>query len=144
MPDITCPECGQLAHHEVIERSHEEFCTQCDYPLFWAPSAVPLAAEGSSNAATLRRLPGAGGRRRIGNKVCPECGELNPMAQVLCLRCNADLDPKPPPPEPPVAVYVEPPPLPPPEPARQSWYWWVLLAVMLALIFVVFVVVRWY
>ena len=95
MPDIVCPECGHLSSFVAIRRSSDEFCPQCDYPLFWAPTAVPMATPGSTNLATLRRLPGAGGRQRVGSKVCPECGELSPLTETHCIRCGADLDPKP-------------------------------------------------
>lgn len=121
MPDIVCPECGQVAHLVAIRRSAEEFCTQCDFPLFWAPSAVPTTTPGSSNAASLRRLPGAGGRQRLGSKICPECGELNPMVESYCIRCTADLDPKPVAPPPAPAPVVAAPPPPEPEPDVPWW-----------------------
>ena len=129
MPDIVCPECGQVAHLIAVRRSADEFCTHCDYPLFWAPSAVPMATPGSNNLATLRRLPGAGGRQRVGSKVCPECGELNPLKQTHCIRCAADLDPKP------VVVAAPPPilvapPAPPPAP-RPPWWPYPLIALIL-------------
>lgn len=130
MTDIVCPECGHESSFVAIRRSSEEFCPQCDYPLFWAPSAVPMATPGSTNTATLRRLPGAGGRHRVGSKVCPECGELSPLTETHCIRCGADLDPKPlPEPEPePIRQVVVPPPPPPPEPTRP---WWVIPAIVL-------------
>jgi uncharacterized paraquat-inducible protein A len=126
MPDIVCPECGQVAQLVAIRHAADEFCTKCDYPLFWAPSAVPTSSPGSSNMATMRRLPGAGGRQRVGSKVCPECGELNPLAESYCIRCTADLDPKPPPPpepEPEPIVFVPPPPEPEPAPEPPWWPW---------------------
>lgn len=141
MPDIVCPECGHEASFVAIRRSSDEFCPQCDYPLFWAPAAVPMATPGSSNLATLRRLPGAGGRQRVGSKVCPECGELNPVTETHCIRCGSDLDPKPlpePTPEPIRTVMLPPPPAPPPEPTRP---WWVIPAlVVLGVLNVVFLI----
>ena len=83
MPDIVCPGCSRVTQLVAVRRAADEFCSHCDYPLFWAPTAVPMATPGASNLATLRRLPGAGGRQRVGSKVCPECGELNPLADVL-------------------------------------------------------------
>ena len=83
MPDIVCPECGQVSRFVAIRRAAEEFCAHCDYPLFWAPTAVAMATPGVSSATTLRRLPGAGGRQRIGTRVCHECGELNALERVL-------------------------------------------------------------
>ncbi|MAT03656.1 MAG: hypothetical protein CL424_01230 [Acidimicrobiaceae bacterium] len=131
MPDIVCPECGHESSFVAIRRSSDEFCPQCDFPLFWAPTAVPMATPGSTNMATLRRLPGAGGRQRVGSKVCPECGELSPLTETHCIRCGADLDPKPvPAPEPePIREVLVPPPPPPPEPTRP---WWVIPAIVLA------------
>lgn len=131
MPDIVCPECGHESSFVAIRRAADEFCPQCDYPLFWAPTAVPMATPGSTNMATLRRLPGAGGRQRVGSKVCPECGELSPLTETHCIRCGADLDPKPEPvPEPePIREVVVPPPPPPPEPTRP---WWVIPGIVIA------------
>ena len=128
MAEIFCPECGHQSDLVSIRRSSEEFCPHCDYPLFWVSSTVPTTTPGANSDTTLRRLPGAGGRHRVGSKVCPECGELNPLAGTHCLRCQADLDPKPvvepvvvvaPPPPPP-----PPPPEPEPEPIVTPWWWW--------------------
>jgi len=145
MPDIVCPECGQTSSFVAIRRSSDEFCTQCDYPLFWAPSAIPMATPGSTNLATLRRLPGAGGRQRIGSKVCPECGELNPITETNCIRCSADLDPKPQPlPEPaPIQVIVPPAP-PPPAPTRPWWAIPILVILLLAQLAILFEVYDWW
>jgi uncharacterized paraquat-inducible protein A len=143
MPDITCPECGQVTTLATIRRAADEFCPHCDYPLFWAPSSVaPIAAGAAASNATLRRLPGAGGRVRIGTRVCPECGELNPMGEIYCIRCTAELDPKPPEPEPPPPPprVVAPPPPPPPPPPRPWWPW----AVLAALFIILTVLVLWW
>ena len=134
MPDIQCPECGQVAHLVAIRKAAEEFCTKCDYPLFWAPSAVPMATPGSSNMATMRRLPGAGGRQRVGSQVCPECGELNPLGDehTHCIRCSAELRPRPPAPTPePIQVVEAQPLLPEPEPDKPWWPWPVIGGVVL-------------
>ncbi|MCB0967698.1 MAG: zinc ribbon domain-containing protein [Ilumatobacter sp.] len=147
MPDIVCPECGHLSSFVAIRRSSDEFCPQCDYPLFWAPTAVPMATPGSTNLATLRRLPGAGGRQRVGSKVCPECGELSPLTETHCIRCGADLDPKPiPVPEPePIRQVEVPPPPPPPEPEGPPW--WVIPTLILlgiANVVLMFVAFDWW
>ena len=81
MADIVCPECGQVTTLTAIRRAADEFCPHCDYPLFWAPTALPLVAGSAASDATVRRLPGAGGRMMIGTLVCPACGELNPMSR---------------------------------------------------------------
>jgi len=131
MTEIACPECGQVTNLPAIRRAADEFCRHCDYPLFWAPTAVPLAVSTDTHDAMLRRLPGVAGRMSIGTEVCPECGELNPMGTVYCIRCTAPLHPvaEPEPlPEPP------PPPPPPPEPEKRSWWWlWLILAAVVGL-----------
>jgi hypothetical protein len=143
MPDIVCPECGQISTLPAIRRNSDEFCTHCDFPLFWAPSAVPLATQTMGSDTTLRRLPGAGGRQLIGTRVCPTCGELNPVDehQHLCLRCNNELDPQPvfePEPEPEI------PPPPPPAPVvvqKRNWWPWIILAAVVVITIVVIIVV---
>lgn len=128
MPEIVCPECGTRAELPAIRRSSDEFCQHCDYPLFWVSSAVAATKPGVNSDATLRRLPGAGGRQRVGSKVCPECGELNPITETHCLRCRADLDPREP--EPVVVAPAPPPPVvkrapaPPPPPPEMPLPWW--------------------
>lgn len=138
MAEITCPECGQVTDLPAIRRAADEFCTHCDYPLFWAPSSVPLMSGGPSSDTTLRRLPGAGGRMLVGTQVCPVCGELNPMSVTHCIRCTADLNPPPPEPEP------EPlPPPPAPEPVVEEpnrWWLWLLLALAFMIVTVVVIV----
>lgn len=132
MPDIVCPECSQVTSLVAIRRAAEEFCPQCDFPLFWAPNAVPMATPGSSNATTMRRLPGAAGRRQIGTQVCPSCGELNPLTETHCVRCTAEIDPKPVPPPEPVVVVPEPEPEPVLVVPKRPWWIWLLVAAMLA------------
>ena len=128
MSEITCPECGQVSAITVIRRTADEFCTHCDYPLFWAPSSVPVAAGGPASDATLRRLPGAGGRMLIGTQVCPTCGELNPLAATHCIRCDTDFNP---PPEPEPVVIDEP----------NRWWWWVLAAILFVIVTIVVVLI---
>jgi len=132
MAEITCPECGHQTDLVSIRRSSEEFCSHCDYPLFWVASNVPTTTKGANSDSTLRRLPGAGGRNRVGSKVCPECGELNPLGETHCIRCTAELDPKP---APPLVVVLTPPPPPPlpepePEPIATPWWWWLAAALI--------------
>jgi len=128
MPDLVCPECGTVTTLPAIRRASDEFCSHCDFPLFWAPSAVPEATATASSDTTLRRLPGAGGRLIVGSRVCPTCGELNLLSAVLCVRCNGEMDPAPvvAPPPPPLPA-----PLPPPAPVvKRRWWPWVVLAVV--------------
>lgn len=126
MAEIVCPECGLVSTLPSIRRASDEFCSHCDFPLFWAPTAVPAMTESSSNDSTLRRLPGAGGRLMIGTRVCPTCGELNSIAEKFCTRCHNDMDPQPaqlvvpPPPPPPALVVVE----------KRNWWPWIALALV--------------
>ena len=147
MSEVICPECGRATELVAVRRAAEEFCGHCDFPLFWAPSNVPVTTPGANADATLRRLPGAGGRNRVGSLICPECGELAPMSATHCQRCSADLNP-PPPPEPvvvveapaPVAV-LEPEPVIEPEPETMPWWWWAMLTVALVAVAVIIVLV---
>ena len=81
-------------------------------------------------------MPGAGGRLLVGTRVCPACGELNPLSRTHCLRCAADLDPPappPPPPPPPPPVLLPPPPAPVVEKGI-PWWVWVLVAVAFVIV----------
>jgi len=128
MADVVCPECGTVTTLPAIRRASDEFCSHCDFPLFWAPSAVPASTVTENSDTTLRRLPGAGGRQIVGSRVCPTCGELNLLSAVRCVRCNGEMDPAP-------VVVPPPPPLPAPQPppppaVRRRWWPWVVLAVV--------------
>ena len=129
MSEVICPECGRATELVAVRRAAEEFCRHCDFPLFWAPSNIPVTTPGANADSTLRRLPGAGGRNRVGSLICPECGELAPMSATHCQRCSADLNP--PPPEPEVVEAPQPVLLPlpviEPEPEITLRWWWALL-----------------
>jgi hypothetical protein len=141
MAEIVCPECGQITSLTAIRRAADEFCPHCDFPLFWAPAAAPLVAGSSANDATLRRLPGAGGRQMIGTLVCPTCGELNPMSETWCIRCGSPLHPLPEPEPEPEPEPPPPPPPPEPEPEPRSWWWlWVVLTAVIGVIGVVLLI----
>ena len=50
---VTCPECGAVAHVQAGARLASDFCPQCDYPLFWArPSAAPASRSRRSCSRT--------------------------------------------------------------------------------------------
>jgi len=126
MADIVCPECGLVTSMTAIRRAADEFCTHCDYPLFWAPTALPLVTGSVPTDATLRRLPGAGGRMTIGTLVCAQCGELNPMTETHCIRDGFPLHPEP---------------EPEPEPEPRSWWWvWVTLTAIVGVIGAIFLI----
>lgn len=140
MSDVTCPECGQITSLPGIRRSYDEFCSHCDFPLFWAPSAIPLVTASAGSDTTLRRLPGTGGRQTVGTMACPTCGELNSLSAVVCIRCGNDMHPK-------LLVIVQAPvpePLPPPALVvmKRPWWPWVLLAVLSIAVIVTVVIIE--
>lgn len=129
---VTCPECGTVAMVALTRRQAVDFCVQCDYPLFWAPSKIAL--DGSATAGeSLRRLPGTAGRVTVGSIPCPHCSEGNLVGAQVCVRCGGLMDP--PAPAPAIAA---PPPLPEPEPPSRTPLWvWIVGAstlVMLAVL----------
>ncbi len=136
---VTCPECGEMATVDAAKRNSQDFCRNCDFPLFWARSTVILPS-GEQTGASLRRLPGTVGRAATAALLCPHCGEPNSPAAQTCVRCLLSLHPvEPPPPEP---VYVAPPP-PPPMPVpigREYPLWWILLVSGCSLAIVLIVV----
>lgn len=142
MADIVCPQCGLITTLPGIQRASTEFCSHCDYPLFWAPTAVPMAVASVGSDTTLRRLPGAGGRILIGTRVCPVCGELNPVSEQYCTRCHSDMDPQP-------VVEIEeeippppPPPAPPPPPKKRNWIPWIIVGAITVLVIVLVIVLN--
>src|SRR5437763_13736426 len=110
MAEVSCPSCGTVSHYESMKRDASEFCRVCDYPLFWVRSAVFAGSDDDGQAETgLRRLPGTAGRVLAASIPCPSCTEPNLVTAMVCIRCGADMHPKP-------VVVVEAPPPPPPEP----------------------------
>lgn len=93
MPVITCPQCGRVRDLPEINRTADEFCQdeKCDFPLFWASAATATDAEFDDSDASMRRLPGTGGKRTVGAKACPHCGEHNPLTGTHCTRCGEAL-----------------------------------------------------
>ena len=118
---VTCPECGTVAMVALTRRDSDDFCRQCDYPLFWTPSKIVLES-GSTTGDSLRRLPGTSGRVMVASVPCPHCAEGNLLTAVLCARCGGDMNP--PVPAPVVAAPPPPPPAPAPAP-KQPVPWWV-------------------
>jgi hypothetical protein len=136
---VECPGCGLVREVDRFRRTAGEFCTRCDYPLFFAPVAADRqrAEVGSPSEVeeALRRLPGD--RHRLAATRCPACGERNPANGVRCLRCDADLHP---PVEPAVP---EPAPAPPPVagPEPRPWLTPALVAALVAAVLLVGVLV---
>ena len=139
---VTCPECGQLATVNMARRSADDFCRNCDFPLFWAKGTV-ITPEGQETGASLRRLPGTVGRAATAALLCPHCAEPNSPTAEICVRCALSLHPvdiPEPEPEPLIAFAPLPEPEPEPEPAPKFDWWWVV-AVVMAVIAVALIVV---
>jgi hypothetical protein len=129
MAEISCPSCGTASHYESMKRDSSEFCRVCDYPLFWVRSAVLAGVVGDGEAESgLRRLPGTAGRMLAASIPCPNCTEPNLVTATVCIRCGADMHPKP--------VVVEAPapkpePVPEPEPVSVPLQIpWILIAIV--------------
>src|SRR4051812_15545266 len=133
---VTCPECGQVATVDMARRQADDFCTSCDFPLFWARGQV-MPSVGEDSGASLRRLPGTVGRAATAALICPHCAEPNPPAGEICIRCSLSLHPvEIAEPEPVIFVPLPPP---PPMPDRTFDWWWVvaLVTVLIAIAAVV-------
>jgi hypothetical protein len=139
---ITCPECGSAAAVTLNRRDSSDFCRNCDYPLFWAPSKVLRDPSSTSHEESLRRLPGTVGRATIASLTCPHCAEPNAVSAVTCVRCGLSLhvvaEPPPPPPPP---VYVPPPPTPVYVEPERGVAWWVWALIGAAFVLTVVLVV---
>ena len=136
---IVCPECGLRAAIDPAQRRSDDFCKRCDYPLFWARSAVvPLSGE--ETGASLRRLPGTVGRAATASVPCPHCNEPNSPTALICIRCGRSMLPDPEPEPEPEPVYVAPPP-PEPEPEKAFPLWWVV--VMCVCLLIITILVAW-
>ena len=135
---VTCPECGEMATVDAGRRKSEDFCRNCDFPLFWARSTVVLAS-GEETGASLRRLPGTVGRAATAALMCPHCGEPNSPTAQTCVRCLLSLHPVEELPPPPVYIAPEPEPMPVPI-GRDFPLWWILLVSACLLIIALIVV----
>jgi hypothetical protein len=143
---VTCPECGQLATVNMARRSAEDFCRNCDFPLFWAKGTV-IAPEGQETGASLRRLPGTVGRAATASLICPHCAEPNAPTAEICVRCALSLHPvdiPEPAPEPEPIIVFEPDPEPEPEPPPGFDWWWVVAGVMaiLAVVLIILLIMQ--
>jgi hypothetical protein len=121
-----CPECGTSATVTLNRRDAADFCRNCDFPLFWTPSAILREAGSATADDSLRRLPGTVGRATLASLACPHCAEPNPLTAQVCVRCGRPMQVEAPPPPP--TVYIPPPPVPvEPEPERGiPWWVWAL------------------
>lgn len=135
---VTCPDCGAMTPIDSAQRRAEDFCPQCDSPLFWARSVI-VHDTGEQSGASLRRLPGTVGRAATAGVPCPHCTEPNSPTAVLCIRCGGEMNPAP------VAAPVimapepEPAPIPEPEPTTRWWWWVAAIVTVLAVAAIVWV-----
>ncbi|MFA7297330.1 MAG: hypothetical protein WC211_09145 [Dehalococcoidia bacterium] len=85
MAEVTCPQCGTLAN---LEEGQHAFCTNCDYPLFWA---------GKQDARNEQAevLSASGGEidedEQVTDVICRTCAERNPGNRAFCLKCGSEL-----------------------------------------------------
>ena len=108
--EIACPQCGTVntyavvhAHVEPggervadglggIDAHADNFCSKCDYPLFWDQVHVSVFSDDEHADGAHRRLPGVGGRDRVRMKACPACAEPNPIVNLHCMRCASMME----------------------------------------------------
>ncbi|MDP3893691.1 hypothetical protein [Nocardioides sp.] len=135
---VTCPGCGAVSSATLNRRDAADFCTTCDFPLFWTTSEVVAGDPRQSAEDALRRLPGTDGRVTVASLPCPTCAEANTLSALVCRRCGGPMV-LPTPVEP---VVVAPPP-PAPEPARSPYRTWVVVVAVLTVIMLLAVIGVW-
>ena len=129
---IICPECGTAAVVTLNRRDSADFCRQCDFPLFWTPTAIVRDDAARLSDESLRRLPGTVGRVTVASIPCPHCAEPNLLSAQTCVRCGLPMRVVAAAPEP-EPVYVAPPPALEPEPEpdkRVPWWVWAAIAII--------------
>lgn len=83
MADIACPQCGTVTE---IEEGEYSFCSNCDYPLFWAGKDEDRDAE--KQAVAKAEIDAEVAATDV---ICRTCAERNPGTRTFCLRCGAEL-----------------------------------------------------
>ena len=86
---IMCPLCGTENNNLGGARTADNFCSECDFPLFHSDLYEPEPAAFSEDAR--ERNPGVGGKLKGSWRNCPACGERNAASDLHCLRCGAVL-----------------------------------------------------
>lgn len=137
---IDCPRCGRTNEVQRLERGANDFCSNCDYPLFWAALDQTDADTAFAGAGLLdpsvRRLPGLEGNIDDTGEPCPRCGEINRADALFCNRCGLEFHPAPPPvPEPPPPAPIPAAPLAVAAPPSNDWL--LLLALLFAAVLAV-------
>jgi hypothetical protein len=136
--EVVCPTCNTASRFDELLRDATCFCPTCDFPLFWARTAnftgPAVSPDVKVAPAGRHRLPGAEGWAVPEKLLCPSCSEPNLVTGEFCVRCGAELYPRPPSPAP----KAPPQPAPKPSPAplvvpprhRRRWWPWVVAALV--------------
>ena len=138
---VVCPQCGTPGMVSANRRDASDFCAECDFPLFWTPTAV-IRGGGEETGDALRRLPGTAGRVTVASRPCPTCAEANIVTAEHCVRCGGPMV-LPPPAAPAPEPVPAPAPLPEPEPEPEpvGWHWPALVVAFATLVALVAVIV---
>ena len=86
---IECPSCGALQEDFDDKRIVNNFCSECDYPIFF--DTFDESQRDSEDASARNRSPGVEGRSKQNWRECPACGEKNDRDALHCVRCGAVL-----------------------------------------------------
>lgn len=79
---ISCPRCARESTLATpMQRSADEFCVACDYPLFWAPVSERTES-GFEEPRGTEQLPDGS---------CERCGRENPPGSRFCNVCGEQL-----------------------------------------------------
>lgn len=124
---VECPSCGTFGRVDFARRAAGDFCSVCDFPLFWARDRVPAPDAATADGSGLRRLPGTAGRAALASLLCPSCTEPNPPSGELCVRCGEPLRPVAAP-----APVAEEPELEPETMPEPAFRWWPYVAASVA------------
>lgn len=90
-----CPRCGEQVHLLIRTRTWaDEFCSSCDFPMFWAPAVeeanrrfVPPEYDRDFAAPPSSSAPEEQGT----SVACHSCRTLNPKEATYCQRCGSPL-----------------------------------------------------
>lgn len=143
---VTCPGCGREVELDRFRRDAQEFCANCDFPLFFSDNVLVADSERdlwetpvAAIVQVRRRLPGAVGRDDLVGEACPVCAEPNLPDAVYCHRCGSSMRPAPQPEPEPEPVAPPPPEVSEPAPTPAPVERFPTLAVVLTAIFMIVV-----